>query len=107
MGKKHKKLKKKKSIMQISPQVMQINNVVADAPHITSATQPISKPATEMAPEPVREEFKYVRGDVKKILVLMAIIVLLLIGLYYLDIKTSYLANLGNWFYKILNIQAQ
>lgn len=51
------------------------------------------------------DQYDYVKHDIKKILIIMVSIIILLFGFYYLGLKTTALDTLGNWIYKILNIQ--
>ena len=67
----------------------------------------VSKKEEELIPAEDIAEYAHVKVDVKKILLIMTIIVVLLLVTYYIDLKTSYLNNIGNWIYKILNIQTQ
>lgn len=53
------------------------------------------------------DKYEHVRKDVKKILLIMSSIIIVLIATYFLNQKTTYLTSLGNWIYKILNIQVQ
>jgi len=50
-------------------------------------------------------EYAHVRRDIKIVLALLAGIIILLFVIYYIGLKTTYLATFGNWLYKILNIQ--
>ena len=51
------------------------------------------------------DKYAHVKKDIKKILIIMAIIILALIGIYVLSLKTTIFSTFGNWIYKILNIQ--
>lgn len=52
------------------------------------------------------DKYDHVKKDIKKILIIMLSIFIILFGVYYLSLKTTYLASIGDWIYKILNIQA-
>jgi hypothetical protein len=52
------------------------------------------------------DKYDHVKRDVKKILLIMFAILIVLFLTYYVSLKTTYLSSLGNWIYKILNIQA-
>ena len=105
MGKKNKKLKKKKSAISTPVQQNQLKTAALadiEEPEIALADKAVETQAKQV----LAPEFAYVSRDVKKILTILGIIVLILIGLYFLDIKTSYLASMADWIYRILNIQA-
>lgn len=106
MGKKHKKLKKKKTSTQLPAGA----NVAPSFVDNEAQSEPVSTAQTVApaeAKEEVAEEFKYVKKDVRKILLLMLGIVILLLALYFIDQSSHYLNTVGSWFYKILNIQTQ
>lgn len=110
MGKKHKKLKKKKQHFAYTPAINQSASApaeISDSEELAIHDKPITASTASQITEATPPEFQHVRGDIQRILLLLAIIVLVLIGLYFIDIKTSYLSNTANWFYKILNIQTQ
>ncbi len=50
------------------------------------------------------DKYSYVSKDIKKIALLMGIILLILIGVYIIDIKSTILNSFGDWIYKLLNI---
>ena len=107
MGKKNKKLKKKKSSLPIAPSQ---NTTISDANPIdeASATVKTTVSSTKAAhTEQDEAEFEHVKGDVKKILLLLFAIIVVLLVLYFVDNKTHYLSTVGDWFYKVLNIQTQ
>ena len=106
MGKKNKKLKKKKPMSPIIGQQMPESSSVGNVSANTHAapSQSIKTPA---APVVESAEFQHVRKDVKKIMTLLLIIIIVLIILYFVDQKTTILSSAGDWIYKILNIQTQ
>ena len=64
------------------------------------------KPAPENLHDVYKtDKYDHVKKDIKKILIIMAIIILALIGIYILSLKTTILSSFGDWVYKILNIQ--
>ncbi len=104
MGKKNKKLKKKKLVVS--------ENIVATEQSIDSSS--ISDTARQVKQRPVASpstlsdeshEYDHVRKDVIKILLLMLGIVILIVVLYFIGIESNYLTSIGDWFYKILNIK--
>ncbi len=104
MGKKNKKLKKKK---QITPNTsIALEHIEDDQ---TDDSQPAhSSEAKIVAKEQsVPREYEHVRKDVRKILFVMLIIVILIITLYFIGSKTTFLTSIGDWFYKVLNIKTQ
>ena len=50
------------------------------------------------------DKYDHVKKDIKKILIIMAIIIVVLIGIYILSLKTTILTSFGDWVYRILNI---
>lgn len=105
MGKKSKKLKKKRvSQPNQNLPVDSSNTPISSGSEIELASEETKKVELSRTPAP---EFAHVRKDVKRILTLLGIIVVVLIGLYLVDAKSHYLATIANWIYKILNIQAQ
>lgn len=67
----------------------------------------IAKTADAIIPQEEEKEYAYVRKDVKKIVIVMASIIALLIVAFIINSKTSAFYSLGNWLYKALNIQTQ
>ncbi len=105
MGKKNKKLKKKK----VTAEEGNISNasVIFEKNVAVSDTSDPTTVKNDKVSVAVNDEYYYVKSDVKKILLIMLAIVIFIIGLYLIDLKTPYLQNIGIWFYKILNIQSQ
>lgn len=106
MSKKKNKFKKTKR-HQLQEQPIRRQEPVADAKNDSPVFE-------SFAPEKVVEsvsdhydtqKYDYVKHDIKKILIIMGSIVIILFGFYFLGLKTSLLSTLGNWIYKILNIQ--
>lgn len=60
---------------------------------------------TDIGTEDISNEYAHVQKDVKKILIIMSSIMILLAIIYYLSTTTPLLSSLGDWIYKILNIQ--
>lgn len=53
------------------------------------------------------KQYDHVRRDIKKVTLIMTLILLSVVGFYFLNDKTPYLTNLGDWIYKVANIQTQ
>lgn len=104
MGKKNKKLKKKKQYNAPAQ-----NSATVTDPIIEKIKSDVINPAPEEEIKGQYEdkEYLYIRKDIRKILTIMLVIILFTIGLYYLDQKTSYLYQAGDWLYKIFNITTQ
>jgi uncharacterized membrane protein len=51
------------------------------------------------------QKYDYVKHDIKKILIIMVSIIIVLFAFYFIELKTTILDTIGNWIYKILNIQ--
>ncbi len=117
--KKHKKFKKKKKHGHIDFAPAQPRPVRVEQPAQTTSTsaqtiEPEELEAAETNNEPTAEaiaaekkEYAYVRRDVKKILVVLGSIVVLLIIVFYINQKTPLFYSLGDWLYRVLNIQTQ
>jgi hypothetical protein len=53
----------------------------------------------------LNEKYKFVRRDVKKLLIVLGILAVILVGIYIINIKTPFLTTVGDWIYKIGNFQ--
>ncbi len=104
MGKKNKKFKKKK---QYSAPTQNLSVINDQALKETGSETISSAPKEENSQQFEDKEHPYIRTDIRKILFIMIIIILFTIGLYFLDQKTSYLYQAGDWLYKIFNIKTQ
>jgi len=111
MSKKKNKFKKKKHHQQniVAPQ---IESVKIASQENEPAKEIENNSPTPALPEIPKEhesyssdKYAHVKTDIKKILIIMAIIFLILIGIYILSFKTTFLNTFGDWVYKILNIQ--
>lgn len=86
---------------QINTPITQINEQIVQDPSGSTTTV-----ATEVTSTPsLDEKYLYVRKDIKKILIFVGIIIVLLVGFYFLQTKTSVLNSFGDWIYKITGIQ--
>lgn len=65
----------------------------------------IEESVSKDIPASIENEYAYVKGDIKKILLIFFSIIVFLIAIYIVDIKTTLLSSFGDWIYKILNIQ--
>lgn len=101
MGKKNKKLKKKKQYLPASEESILVETA---NPALPTETKEIASSPIHQADN---QEFNYVRRDVKKILIIMVLIIVIIIALYFVDAKTTVLSSMGDWFYKLFNIQTQ
>ncbi|MFA7253957.1 MAG: hypothetical protein WC107_05360 [Patescibacteria group bacterium] len=54
----------------------------------------------------LNEKYRFVRHDVKKLLLTIAGLAVLIVATYFISQKTSYLGSLGDWIYKIGNFSA-
>ncbi|MFA5927446.1 MAG: hypothetical protein WCT32_02995 [Patescibacteria group bacterium] len=50
--------------------------------------------------------YKMIRRDVRRVLITVAALLIILFGTYILGLKTGALGSLGEWIYKIANIQS-
>ncbi len=53
------------------------------------------------------QKYSYIKRDVIKVLVVLVALIILLFAIYFLDKTYSFLGPVGEWLYKILNIQTQ
>ena len=109
MSKKKNKFKKKKAhrlgAIAVSTQAVEIANPISESleESFDHAPSPVIQ---EEKPDAYKtDKYAHVKVDIKKILIIMAIIILVLFGVYVLSLKTTILDSFGNWIYKILNIQ--
>jgi len=113
MSKKNKKFKRNKSRNILTPiQTTAANNIgLNDADIEISASGEASIKVETKKPEEVdpytHNQYDHVKKDVRKILFIIAIIIIIFIGACILSAKTNVLASFGDWIYKIANIQAQ
>lgn len=115
--KKFKKFKKKHShhpqyvapVEQSTPVQTEAVSDVSDAlANIKTAEKVEPKVAApEVETEAEKEEYSYVKKDVKKILIVIGSIFVLLFAAYYASIKTPIFNSMGDWLYNTLNIQTQ
>jgi len=51
------------------------------------------------------DKYGYVKKDISKIIIILASLFILLFVFYYFSVKTSIFSGIGDWIYRILNIQ--
>jgi len=115
MGKKkNKKLKKKKIIVQAQSRPVEVTSL-GDNENVLEAVEqgfevPISATPAKMEKDEdeiyTSEEYRHVKTDIHKILIVMAIIIVVLLGVYFADLKYGILTHVGDYIYKISHIQA-
>ena len=64
----------------------------------------VSKPQLVQKDQIQSEDSKEVRHEIKKILLTMAILIIVVIGVYFINIKTDFILKLGEFSTKVLNI---
>jgi len=82
------------------------------APAPKASTQPIVPPKTEPAPAPGAglevgtsiDTLQLVRHDLKKSAIIIGSIIIIIVGLYFVDQKTGILLKAGNEIFKVLHI---
>ena len=112
--KKHKKFKKdkKRTHVTYAPAITATNVTRPAVPQSAiEATETIAEPAET---ESVKDEFatldaEYapVRRGVRKVLLTIGLLVVLFIGAYFINTKTTLFASFGDWLYLIGNFQIQ
>jgi len=114
MGKKKNKKLKKKKISQPQSQPIQTVDATSNESVLETVEREFSVEAAE-APKKVlsaedeiylSEEYKHVRTDIRKILIVMAIILIVLFAVYFADLKYGILTHVGDYIYKISHIQS-
>lgn len=106
MGKKNKDKFKKQIKAQLLQEMAHVQKEVEPdkpvfqtiAPHTSSATIAIS-PAN--LGEINLPQIKY---DLKKTLIVVLILAVMIVALYFLDLKYGLLSHFGGWLFKVLNI---
>lgn len=123
MSKKSKKLKKLLRQQAIERARQQHQNIhtpePAQAPqYIKQASPPPSAPAMATAPATAAaaapapsiitadlHEKKEVIAEAKKILLTMLVLLTVIIAVYFINIKTNFIIELGTWLFGVLNIK--
>ncbi len=90
--KKNKKIKRNKTIPE--------NESVLDNEGSTSTENNDSYIEME------KEKYAYVNKDIRKITLYVSLLIVLLVGFFFIGEKTALLNNFGDWVYKVLNITA-
>jgi hypothetical protein len=108
MGNKNKKLKKKKQ-HTLSPNEAVVLSVTDESNAPIVETEAVAHTAknspVEKSSQDNEEEYAYVKKDIRKILLIMLIIVVLVVALYFSNQQTAWIPKVGDWIFKILNIQ--
>lgn len=111
MSKKKKKFKKliKARInqeLQTAYQEKPVNNLPSQqpAPEIKQK-EPVEslQPSSSSSPM-ITNEYVYVAKDIKKVGIIFSVILLMLISIYFINIKTDWVANISDWLAKYLHI---
>ncbi|MCL5795713.1 MAG: hypothetical protein M1338_05165 [Patescibacteria group bacterium] len=63
-------------------------------------------PAINSEPKLQTNEFAYVSADLKKTGIVFAVCLVILLAIYYLGLKTSYIADISNWLATALHISS-
>lgn len=107
MGKKNKNKFKK----QIKAQLLQeMTQVQKEAEPGKTAIQSIipntpSAATTAITPTVLGEiNLPQIKYDLKKTLIVILILAIIIVALYFLDLKYGILLHFGNWLFKVLNI---
>lgn len=106
--------KKKKFKKQLKAQIFQQlqnatiketipNKTIENTPK-TKEIKDVIQPIAAAKPQAQTNEFAYVTQDVKKIAIIFAICVVILLAIYYLGLKTNYIIDISNWLAKALHI---
>lgn len=112
MGKKKlKKLKKKKivqPVQSVSMPSMANENVLETVEREFQVDASVAPTKEENPDDEIynAEEYKHVKTDIRKILIVMAIILIVLFGVYYIDLKNGFLSQIGDYIYKLSHIQS-
>lgn len=107
MGKKKNKFKKSH---RIEAPVMRVKTTVStvDTKEDEILDEGISEKAVEAKPDHLTDlnrQYKYVRKDVRKLLMTIGLLVVLFVAAYFVNQQTGLLTSIGNWIYKIGNFQ--
>jgi len=114
--KKKKKLKKSrqsKNKMMSGSRPEALGKKSINTPNIISEPEVVENVEGEQEEKNIYEEiyknqrYSYIKKDVAKVLVVLLILVVLLFAIYFLDKSYSFLKPVGDWLYKIMNIQTQ
>lgn len=112
MSKKNKKFKRNKSRHgYVAPAHIE-TTAKAESPEseggIDNAADQTVEKAKKVEEDPYASgQYDHVRKDVKKILFIISILVLIFVAVWLVGAKTNLLTSIGDWIYKIANIQTQ
>ena len=108
MGKKNKNKFKKQIKAQLIQEMTQVQKDVEPGKTVTSNIVPnISSSATTVAISSTNLDeinLPQIKYDLKKTLIVVLILAIIIVALYFLDLKYGILLNFGSWLFKILNI---
>lgn len=107
--------KKNKKFKRTTSSTSSINNTpkteIIDSTKATITETPVIQSQEKAAPkdeiEILNEKYKPIRKDIKKLGIVLASLIVLFVVIYIIDGKTGFLGHIGNWVYKITNIQTQ
>lgn len=104
--KKNKKFKKSQPVVQEQPiAVAGKNDVTAISQN--SAPEIKEKPKDDYDIDVLNAKYQPIRHDVFKLLIVLASLAVVFIAIYLVGAKTSILSTIGDWLYKVSNIQTQ
>jgi hypothetical protein len=106
MGKKNKKFKNKKIYSNNSspaPAKIELDENRTIEP-VMREERVVIKEETEVDHYKT-DKYAHVKKDIAKILVIMTSILILLLVIYFISLKTTYLTSLGDFIYRISHIQ--
>ncbi|PIS07522.1 hypothetical protein COT78_03235 [Candidatus Berkelbacteria bacterium CG10_big_fil_rev_8_21_14_0_10_43_13] len=115
MSKKNKKFKKhthKHSSSQVQSTGLKLEtrsseleteNLESDVQESSSEIRKSNSPLPVADPEIaiLDERYTYVRRDVRKLMIVLAVLIVLFVATYFLNTKTTVLDNFGDWIYKV------
>lgn len=106
MGKKNKNKFKKQIKAQLIQEMTQIQKEVEPGKTVIQTITPhTSSAAITINPTNFGEiNLPQIKYDLKKTLVVVLILAILIVALYFLDLKYGILFNFGSWLFKALNI---
>lgn len=104
--KKNKKFKKSSAV--IKPSVLNAQDNIVEKQSETQKNNITSSVTAEKNNDPyaisiLNERYIPVRRDVRKLLIVLSILAIILVGTYFVGLKTNILSAIGDWLYKIGN----
>ncbi len=113
MGKKHNKFKKHGGVKhhpaqhQAAPSARPESEIRSSEPEIQESNPKIQTPKSEIPTDEIallNEKYAFVRHDVRKLMIVLTTLAIIFVATYFLNTKTTVLANLGNWVYRVTHI---